>query len=179
MFQRALFVVGIVALVVACQADTDPASTAPSADPATGAEPPAPGASDAPSMDDQPAGPDALVSQRDPTVVDTHVVDMRFSNSGDAERNILGAATDTFASDTPTVFAEVQTSGTAPEYTLYAKWLAPDGSVLSDYGMRQEGGGNQRAVISLGKPDGWTPGRYRVEIAINSQDPKAYSFTVR
>lgn len=182
MSHRALFMIAVAALLVACQPAGDPAPSDPSGEPAaavdsTDESPAGPPAT--PPMEVEPRGLDALVGKRDDTVVDTRITDVQFSDSGDAERNFLGAPMETFASDTPTVYAEVQTSGSAPEYTLYVKWLAPDGSVLSDYGIRQEGAGNQRALISLGKPDGWAPGRYRVEVAINSQDAKAYPFTVR
>jgi hypothetical protein len=178
MSPRILVIAAISALVVACQ----PAS--PPADPAAGQAPVADPVAPAPAAAedaDRPhdVGDPAEVSRRDTTPVDTRVAGVRFSDSGDTESHLLGVPVDTFPSRIQTIYAEVETIGTAGEYTLYAKWLDPQGNALSDYGMRLSSAGPVRTVISLGKPDGWAPGTYRVEVAVNSQAPHIASFQVR
>lgn len=177
-----LRILGVVAafLLSACQQSPPPSEG--NADQASTSEPAA-------VVDSGPAeagetgresGPSSIVlPTRDATKVDTRVTAVRFSDSGDAETHVLGLPTNTFPSSTPTVYAEVQTNGTADEYTIYAKWLDPEGNVLSDYGMRLQGAGSQRTVINLGKPDGWAPGTYHVEVGINSKVERTESFVVR
>ncbi|WP_167285241.1 hypothetical protein [Marilutibacter alkalisoli] len=116
--------------------------------------------------------------QRDTTPVDASVVGVRFSSSGDTENNTLGAPATTFK-PTDTVYAEVETNGTAYEYTLYAKWMSPDGTVLADYGMRVGEAGPRRTVISLSKPDGWSEGAHSIELAINGKTERSVKFEVR
>jgi hypothetical protein len=128
---------------------------------------------------DAPANlPDMAQPKRDTTPVDAHIVNVRLSKQGDTEQNTLGAPAASFA-PTDTVFAEVETSSTAGAYTLYAKWLAPDGTVLSDYGMHINEAGPKRTVISLSKPDGWAPGQGRIELAINGKTERTVPFPVQ
>lgn len=126
---------------------------------------------------DSPAFPDAAQPARDTTPVDADVVGVRLSNQGDTEKHTLGSPTTSFA-PTDTVYAEVQTTGTAGEYTLYAKWFAPDGTELADYGMRVTEAGPKRTVISLSKHDGWAKGQGRIEIAINGELEETVTFDV-
>lgn len=117
-------------------------------------------------------------TQRDTTVVDASVVGVRFSNSGDTENHTLGMPVTSF-SPTDTIYAEVETTGTANEYKLYTKWIASDGTVLADYGMLVAEAGPSRTVISLSKPDGWPQGTHSIEIAINGQVERTVDFEVR
>ena len=138
---------------------------------------PAPTAARDPLRPDLPGLPDAGLAERDTTPVDVDVVGVRLSNRGDAEENSIGGQVATFQPN-DTVYAEIETSGTAPGYTIYAKWLAPDGTVLSDYGMRVNEAGPKRTVISLSKPDGWARGQGKIEIAINGELEETATFDV-
>lgn len=124
-------------------------------------------------------GPDDMARpERDTTPVDARVVDVHLSKQGDAEKGTIGMPTTSFA-PTDTVYAEVETNGTAGSYSLYAKWLAPDGAVLADYGMRINEAGPKRTVISLSKPDGWAAGQGRIELAINGKTERTVTFDVQ
>ena len=171
---RLCYLVLLAVALTACQrAPQTPDSPAPaSAAPAPAARAPA-----RPAPDGLPNLPDMAQPKRDTTPVDAHVVNVRLSSQGDTEHNTLGAPATTFA-PTDTVYAEVETSSTAGAYTLYARWLAPDGSVLSDYGMRITEAGPRRTVISLSKPDGWAPGQGRIELAINGKTEGTVPFAV-
>lgn len=138
----------------------------------TPAEPAPPAANDM-----GPERPDLALPERDKTVVDAKVVNVRLSKEGDTEKHTLGAPTEKFG-PTDTVYAEVETSGTAKEYTIYAKWMTADGTVLADYGMRVDQPGTKRTVISLSKPDGWPSGKNSIEIAINGKTERTVDFQV-
>lgn len=173
---RILSIAALLLTVVACKPSQDAAAPTADVPPADSAAapvaPPDIGRADAPGF------PDAAQPARDTTPVDADVVGVRLSNQGDTENNTLGAPTTAFA-PTDTVYAEVETSGTASEYTLYAKWMAPDGSELADYGMRIGEAGTKRTVISLSKPDGWAQGQGKIEIAINGELEETVTFDVR
>lgn len=176
MMTRLCYLALLAVALTACQrAPQTPESPAA---PAASTPPPAAQTTAGPSSDASPSLPDMAQPARDTTPVDARLVDVRLSKQGDTELNTLGAAAATFA-PTDTVYAEVETSGTAGAYTLYAKWLAPDGTVLSDYGMRINEAGPKRTVISLSKPDGWAPGQGTIEIAINGKVERAVPFNVR
>lgn len=179
MNQRVLIPVALALSLAACNqspdelgADAQPVDGAPAADTTVHDTPP-------PAADrfDAPEFPDAT-HERDTTPVDATVVGVRLSNQGDTEEGTIGMETGSFG-PTDTVYAEVETSGTAGAYTLYAKWIAPDGTVLSDYGMSITEAGPTRTVISLSKPDGWEPGEGRIEVAINGKQEKVVTFDVR
>lgn len=115
--------------------------------------------------------------KRDTTPVDTKVVAVRLSNVGDTEENTIGAPSVSFAAR-DTVYAEIESQGTANEYTIYAKWIGADGAELADYGIKVNEGGLKRTVISLSKPDGWAPGENRIELAINGNPTVTEVFRV-
>lgn len=160
--------------VCACKPAQDAPSPAAEAPATPAASAPTPADAGRP---DAPGFPDAAQPARDTTVVDADVVGVRLSNQGDTAENTLGAPTTSFA-PTDTVYAEVETNGTAGEYTLYAKWFAPDGTELADYGMRIAEAGPKRTVISLSKPDGWAKGQGKIEIAINGELEETVTFDV-
>jgi hypothetical protein len=116
--------------------------------------------------------------QRDTTPVDTTIDAVTLSAEGDTEQNTLGAPATRFGPK-DSVYAEIRSTGTASAYTIYAKWTGADGEVLADYGIRVNEAGPKRTVISLSKPDGWPPGRNKVELAINGQVQRTVTFDVQ
>jgi hypothetical protein len=109
----------------------------------------------------------------DTSWVDAHVSGTRFS--AEARGKALDAAL--FAPDA-VVYLAIGTEGTAAGYTLSAKWIAPDGQLLTEYGQRVEGAGPKVTHFSLSRPDGWTTGRYSVELAINGRTEQTVNFDV-
>jgi hypothetical protein len=172
---RLLCLTALAVALVACK-PTAPDKAQPTADqPAV--EQPSALPADPAARDVGPERPDLALPERDKTPVDATVVNVRLSNSGDTEKHTLGAPTEKFGPK-DTVYAEVETSGTAKEYTIYAKWMTADGTVLADYGMRVDQPGTKRTVISLSKPDGWPSGRNAIEIAINGKTERTVNFEV-
>jgi hypothetical protein len=125
-----------------------------------------------------PGRPDLALPARATTPVDTSITDVRLSDQGSAEDNRIGPPKSTFG-PRDTVYAEVESQGTATSYTIYAKWIAADGTMLSDYGIKVNQAGTNRTVISLSKPDGWQPGENRIELAINGKAERTVTFVVR
>lgn len=176
---RTLILIFAIALAVtACKpAPQEPASAAPTLDGET--------ATAVASPDDTEAGPDtgesgalsAIRNVRDATPVKASIVDVHLSNKGNTENSIIGASTTNFA-PTDVVYAEVLSEGSADSYTLYAKWIASDGTVLADYGTSIKERGMQRTVISLSKPDGWPTGENKIELAINGNPARTVVFRV-
>ena len=159
----------------ACQRAVDAAAPAPAS---------IAGAPDAPAIDGLTSNPKAgperpQFSQpvRDTTPVDARVVGVTLSNHGDTEDHTIGMPSETF-DPKDTVYAEIESTGSAGEYTLYATWVGTDGSVLSDYGVRVSEAGMERTVLSLSKPDGWASGTYQIRIAINGQEQETATFEV-
>lgn len=126
----------------------------------------------------EPGQPHFELNARDSTPVEANIVQVRLSNQGSPESDLVGAETTRFE-PTDTVYAMVETNGKRGGYTLYAKWIASDGGVLSEYGTRVADAGAQRTVVSLSKPDGWVRGKYTIELAINSQQGRQVSFEVQ
>ena len=164
----------VAALLLGCQpsqpdgaADTsEPSAPTPAGEMHPG---PAPGMEER--MPDLTGEPPA----RDTTPVDTTVDAVTLSAEGDTEKNTLGTPTSTFGPQ-DSVYAEIQSNGTADGYTIYAKWIGADGNVLADYGIRINEAGPKRTVISLSKPDGWPPGENRIELAINGKVQRTVTF---
>ncbi|MEZ0475391.1 hypothetical protein AB6713_12335 [Luteimonas sp. B3_2_R+30] len=127
---------------------------------------------------DPPAPLPAELNARDATEVDAEIVQVRLSDYGDMEKKVVGSAVSHFA-PTDTVYAEVESAGTADAYTIYAKWISNEGDVLADYGVRVDQPGSQRTIISLSKPDGWSSGKNTIELAINGEHEQTVTFQVQ
>jgi hypothetical protein len=113
----------------------------------------------------------------DTTPVDAQVVDVQMANAGDGKQ-LTGRRTTTFAKDDP-VHLAIRTQGTAPKYTLSAKWLDPAGALLTEYGQDIRAAGPAETQFSLSRPEGWPTGSYRVELAINGHPARTVEFEVR
>jgi hypothetical protein len=164
----ALLALALLAALAGCRREQAPAP--PAAAPA-----PAPAAVDVP----VPAPPIDAVPRvvPDATPVDAHVVDVALAADRDDAR--IGHGRSRPFAPTDAVFLAVRTDGSASGYTLSAKWLAPDGSVLTEYGQAVGNAGSADTVLSLSRPDGWPAGDYRVELAINGQPARTVAFAVR
>ncbi|WP_242110298.1 hypothetical protein [Luteimonas aquatica] len=169
-----------IAGLAACQPSPQPAQAAkPEAEAGEAAAAPSARPPDLHAVQTEVPPPLAPVDNaRDTTPVDARILDVRLSNSGDPAKNLIGGATGRFAPG-DTVYAEVQTDGRTGGYTLYAKWVAADGSVLADNGVRIEQPGAQRTVVSLNTAGRWPTGRNKLEVAINGQAAREEAFDVQ
>jgi hypothetical protein len=143
--------VSSLALLAACgRQETDRAAAPPSPPPVA-----APG----------PAAPAARVSA------------IELGTAVGADRRVT-APTTVFASG-DTIYASVQTAGQPAGSTLSARWTYEDGQLVSENRETLASPGQVLTEFHIAKPDGWPPGRYRVEIALNGQPAGARDFEVR
>ena len=177
MTSRLICITALALALAACK-PTAPETAKPDAAATPTAEQPPAQPADPMASEGGPERPDLAMPERDKTPVDAKVVNVRLSNSGDTEKHTLGAPTEKFGPK-DTVYAEVETSGSAKEYTIYAKWMTADGTVLADYGMRVDQPGTKRTVISLSKPDGWPSGKNSIELAVNGKTERTVTFEVQ
>jgi hypothetical protein len=51
--------------------------------------------------------------------------------------------------------------------TLKARWTYQDGQVVDESTQRIAPAGNARTEFHISKPDGWPPGKYKLEVLLN------------
>lgn len=79
---------------------------------------------------------------------------------------------------TDTIYASVASEGTAPAVTLGARWTSEDGTVVHEESQIIEPNGATVSEFHVAKPDGWAPGRYRVEISADGAVVGSEDFAV-
>jgi len=90
------------------------------------------------------------------------------------------AATDTFAK-ADTIYAVVETTGSGTA-TLKAKWTYHKGentAVVNESSQTINASGPATSEFHISKPDGWPPGDYQVEVALNDKPAGAAKFAVK
>jgi hypothetical protein len=79
-----------------------------------------------------------------------------------------------------TIYAVVQTSGSASGQSLVARWTFQDGQVVEESTQPVNStGAEARTVFRLTKPSAWPKGNYRVAILMNGQEMKTEDFEVK
>src|SRR5512145_2302768 len=64
---------------------------------------------------------------------------------------------------TDTIYASVVSEGAAPTVTLSARWTAEDGAVVHEEEQTLSPVGDAVSEFHLAKPEGFAPGKYRVD----------------
>ena len=78
-----------------------------------------------------------------------------------------------------TIYASIGTEGTSPSLTLTARWTYEDGQLVSESSETIAPTGPATTEFHITKPDGFPPGRYRLEISANGTAAGARDFEVR
>ena len=174
--QATLMLLVAATLAAGCSRD----EPAPAADVATETAPAAP-ADAAPAPTPEP--PDDMLSLELPEpVIDTTPVDTTISmidtSNAASETELTGPLSDQFAPQ-DSIFMAIRTNGTAEKYTISSKWFYPDGEVITENSQIVTGAGPTSTIFSMSKPDGWAPGTYKVEYAINGTLQQTKTFVVR
>ena len=86
--------------------------------------------------------------------------------------------TDTFKPN-DTIYASVATEGSAPSATLRAKWSFEDGQLVDESTRTIAPNNRERTEFHISKPDGWPPGKYKLEVFLNDQSTGTKNFDVR
>jgi len=78
-----------------------------------------------------------------------------------------------------TIYASVATEGSAASATLRAKWTFEDGQLVDESTRTIAPNNPERTEFHIAKPNGWPPGKYKVEVFLNDQPAGTKSFDVR
>jgi hypothetical protein len=105
------------------------------------------------------------------------VATVELGNSIGADKRVTAPAT-TFA-PADTIYASVDTTGSAPSATLAARWTYEDGQVVNESSQTIAPTGPATTEFHISKPDGWPAGSYKVEILLNGTSATSKSFTVQ
>ena len=89
----------------------------------------------------------------------------------------VAAPTPKFA-PSDTIYASVATDGTAPSVALKARWTYEDGQVVNETVQTIAPAGPAATEFHIMKPNGWPPGKYKVEISANGAVVTAKDFAV-
>ena len=116
------------------------------------------------------SGPDARTSRP------VSVVNVQLGRAVGADKRVTVPA-DSFA-PTDTIYASVDTQGTAPSATLTARWTYQDGQAVHEESQTIAPNGPATTEFHVSKPDGWPQGTYTVEILLDGVSARTASFRV-
>ena len=77
-----------------------------------------------------------------------------------------------------TIYASIATEGTAQTATLKARWTYQNGQVVNESTQTIAPTGNARTEFHISKPDGWPPGKYKLEVFLNATPAATRDFEV-
>ena len=106
-----------------------------------------------------------------------HVMDVKLGRSIDGNKRII-SATEEF-SPTETVYASVETMGSAPSATLVARWSYEDGQLVDESSQTIAPSGTAVTEFHVAKPSGWPAGKYKLEVLLDGKSAATKEFTVR
>jgi hypothetical protein len=90
----------------------------------------------------------------------------------------INDSTDSFTPN-DTVYASVATEGSAASAALKARWTYQDGQVVNESTQTIAPTGPAVTEFHVSKPDGWPPGKYKLEILLNGSFAAARDFNVQ
>jgi hypothetical protein len=106
-----------------------------------------------------------------------HVTEVTLGRSVGGDKAITDR-TDTFKPN-DTIYASVATDGSAPSATIRAKWSFETGQLVDESTRTIAPNTRERTEFHISKPDGWPPGKYKLEVFLNDQLTETKSFDVR
>lgn len=87
------------------------------------------------------------------------------------------AMTDAF-SPSDTIYASVETAGSAPSVSLVARWSYQDGQTVHEETQIIAPTGAATTEFHISKPDGWPAGSYTLEILVDGVSAQKATFRV-
>ncbi|HEU4698820.1 MAG TPA: hypothetical protein VFS40_06560 [Gemmatimonadales bacterium] len=107
-----------------------------------------------------------------------HVKDVELGSAIGADKKVT-KKTDSFR-PTETIYASVETEGSASDATLRAVWTyGKNGQVVHEETRTVAPTGPATTEFHVAKPSGWPKGDYKVEIFLDGQSVGSESFTVK
>lgn len=123
---------------------------------------------------------DAATVEQSPTVTPLgsyRPLELQLGSELDAEGRVREAR-DTFATSDRVHLSVLGSAGDLP-VRVKARWLDPEGRLLGESGQLLEPGPASVLTFTLTQPQGWPPGRYRVELSLNDLEVDRREFDVR
>ena len=87
------------------------------------------------------------------------------------------AASETFK-PSDTIYATVQTAGSAPTATLAIRWTYENGQVVDESSQTIAPNGPANTEFHISKPDGWPAGKYNAAVSLNGVTVSNKTFEV-
>lgn len=107
------------------------------------------------------------------------VTDVELGRSVGPDKRVNdNADTDEFRPN-DTIYASIDTEGTASGVTLMARWTFQDGQVVDETSQTISPTGPTVTEFHIAKPDGFPVGKYKVEIRLNGQTVETKDFEVK
>lgn len=107
------------------------------------------------------------------------VTEVEMGRSVGPDGRVNANATSVEFSARDTIYASVNTEGTASGATLVARWTYQDGQVVDETSRTISPSGPTVSAFFISKPDGFPVGRYKVEIRLNGQAVESKDFEVK
>jgi hypothetical protein len=101
-------------------------------------------------------------------------IDMGRSLNADSTIN---DSTDSFKPN-DTIYASIVTERTAAAATLKARWTYQEGQVVNESTQTIAPTGDARTEFHISKPDGWPPGKYKLEVFLDGASAATRDFKV-
>ena len=105
------------------------------------------------------------------------VTDVNLGRRIGADNRITDDTDDFTARDT--IYASVETRGTASGATITARWTFEDGQVVDETSKTISPSGTAVTEFHVMKPGGWPVGKYRVAILVNGTQVEDEEFEVK
>lgn len=112
-----------------------------------------------------------------PAVVGVRVTGIDLGSGIGADQRVT--ATKTVFMPTETIYAVVNTSGSASSTALSAKWTFQDGQTVNESAQTIAPTGAAATAFQVNKPDGWPVGKYKVEIMMDGMSAGSREFEVK
>ena len=105
------------------------------------------------------------------------VADVKVGRGLGADRRLTNETDDFRPPDT--IYAVVETQGSAPATSLQARWTYGDGQVVDESTRSIAADGDDVTEFHISKPSGWPKGKYKVEILLNGVSAETEDFEVK
>lgn len=79
---------------------------------------------------------------------------------------------------TDTIYASIATAGSAPTTAVKARWTYQDGQVVNESTQTIAPTADARTEFHISKPDGWPPGKYKLEVFLDGSPAGTKDFEV-
>lgn len=105
-----------------------------------------------------------------------HVMSVALGRTIGPDKRITNA-TEQFA-PTETIYASVETHGTASSATLLARWTYEDGQLVEESSQSIAPSGMALTEFHISKPSGWPTGKYQLAVLLDGKPAATKSFVV-